>query len=132
MIFASNHVGVIDGPMLAVYAPRPVHALTKHGDVQGLMGFFLRGPARSRSTGSTPTRRAVKSCLRALRDGRAVKPHIEPLSAFTTQYDPPDAGFGVERADATSEPAIMTNARLVPQMASRFRAVCFMLLLAVL
>ena len=28
VIFAANHVGVIDGPMLAVFAPRPVHALT--------------------------------------------------------------------------------------------------------
>ncbi len=29
VIFAANHVGVIDGPLLAIFAPRPVHALTK-------------------------------------------------------------------------------------------------------
>ena len=57
VIFASNHVGVIDGPMLAVYAPRPVHALTKVEMFKGVLGLFLwQVRARSRWTGSTPTR----------------------------------------------------------------------------
>ena len=29
VIIACNHVGVVDGPLLAIFAPRPVHALTK-------------------------------------------------------------------------------------------------------
>ncbi|HET9859173.1 MAG TPA: 1-acyl-sn-glycerol-3-phosphate acyltransferase, partial [Nocardioidaceae bacterium] len=28
VILAANHIGVLDGPLLAVFAPRPVHALT--------------------------------------------------------------------------------------------------------
>jgi 1-acyl-sn-glycerol-3-phosphate acyltransferase len=44
VIFASNHVGVIDGPMLAIYAPRPVHAL-RDGRAVGIY------PEGSRGTG---------------------------------------------------------------------------------
>ena len=63
MIFAANHIGVIDGPLLAIFAPRPVHALTKHEMFDGGSGAFLRRRARSRSTGSTPTRaRADAAC----------------------------------------------------------------------
>ena len=43
VIFAGNHVGVIDGPLLAIFAPRPVHALTKLEMFKGGMGRFLLG-----------------------------------------------------------------------------------------
>ena len=72
VIFASNHVGVIDGPLLAIFAPRPVHVLTKVEMFKGLLGTFLL------ASGQVPLDRfrtdpaAVKSCLRALRDGRTV------------------------------------------------------------
>ena len=29
VIYASNHVGWLDGPLLAIFSPQPVHALTK-------------------------------------------------------------------------------------------------------
>jgi len=73
VIFASNHVGVADGPLLAIFAPRPVHALTKEEMfAHPLMGRFLL------ASGQIPLDRfavdpaAVKSCLRVLRDGAAV------------------------------------------------------------
>lgn len=72
VIFASNHVGVADGPLLAAFAPRPVHALTKHEMFRGRLGGFLS------ASGQIPLDRfqadpaAVKSCLRVLRDGGAV------------------------------------------------------------
>jgi 1-acyl-sn-glycerol-3-phosphate acyltransferase len=72
VIFASNHVGVADGPLLAIYSPRPVHALTKEEMFTGAMGPFLR------ASGQIPLDRfhsdpgAVKACLRVLREGRAV------------------------------------------------------------
>ncbi len=72
VIFASNHVGVLDGPMLAIFATRPVHALTKKEMFRGPLGWFLR------KSGQIPLDRyrsdpaAVKSCLWALRSGRAV------------------------------------------------------------
>ena len=72
VIFASNHVGVIDGPLLAIFAPRPTHALTKVEMFKGAVGWFLW------RSGQIPLDRyhydpaAVKICLGALRDGRAV------------------------------------------------------------
>ena len=72
VIFASNHIGVADGPLLAIFAPRPVHALTKVEMFRGRLGRFLH------ASGQIPLDRfhtdpaAVKTCLRVLRDGRAV------------------------------------------------------------
>jgi 1-acyl-sn-glycerol-3-phosphate acyltransferase len=72
VIFASNHVGIADGPLLAVYSPRPVHALTKEEMFDGRLSRFLH------LSGQIPLDRfhadpgAVKACLRVLRDGGAV------------------------------------------------------------
>ncbi|MCW2766080.1 MAG: Glycerol acyltransferase [Nocardioides sp.] len=72
VIFASNHIGVSDGPLLAIFAPRSVHALTKLEMFEGRLGLLLR------ATGQIPLDRfradpaAVRSCLRVLRDGGAV------------------------------------------------------------
>ena len=43
VILASNHVGIADGPLLAIFAPRPVHALTKQEMFKGFMSGFLLG-----------------------------------------------------------------------------------------
>ena len=72
VVFAANHAGVIDGPLLAIFAPRPVHALTKIEMFGGRLGTFLL------HSGQVPLDRfrtdvaAVRSCLRVLRDGRAI------------------------------------------------------------
>lgn len=72
VILASNHVGVADGPLLAIFGPRVVHALTKKEMFHGRLGPFLL------TSGQVPLDRfnsdpaAVKTCLRVLRDGGAV------------------------------------------------------------
>jgi 1-acyl-sn-glycerol-3-phosphate acyltransferase len=72
VILACNHVGVADGPLLAIFAPRPVHALTKQEMFKGVMNRFLL------SSGQIPLDRfnadplAVKRCLRVLRSGNVV------------------------------------------------------------
>lgn len=71
-IIASNHIGFLDGPLLAAFAPRPVHALTKKEMFEGRTGIVLR------AVGQIPLSRyevdvtAVKGCLRVLRDGGVV------------------------------------------------------------
>ena len=71
-IIASNHLGLLDGPLLAGFAPRPVHALTKKEMFDGHTGSFLK------AVGQIPLSRydvdpaAVKACLRVLRDGGVV------------------------------------------------------------
>lgn len=72
VIFCANHIGVADGPLLAIFAPRPVHALTKSEMFRGWLGRFLR------ATGQIPLDRfrvdpaAARACLRVLRDGGTV------------------------------------------------------------
>jgi 1-acyl-sn-glycerol-3-phosphate acyltransferase len=72
VVFAANHAGVIDGPLLAIFAPRPVHALTKSELFGGRLGSFLL------RSGQVPLDRfrtdvaAARSCVRVLRDGGAV------------------------------------------------------------
>lgn len=72
VILAANHVGVIDGPLLAIYAPRPVHALTKQEMFSGPLGSFLRGAGQIPLDRFRADPGAIRSCLRVLRDGGAV------------------------------------------------------------
>ncbi len=72
VILASNHIGIADGPLLAIFSPRPVHALTKQEMFAGRLGRFLR------TAGQFPIDRfqvdpaGVRSCLRVLRDGGVI------------------------------------------------------------
>jgi 1-acyl-sn-glycerol-3-phosphate acyltransferase len=72
VVLAANHIGVIDGPLLAILAPRPVHALTKIEMFKGVLGAFLR------LAGQVPLDRfrvdplAIRTALRVLRDDGVV------------------------------------------------------------
>jgi len=72
VIVASNHVGLLDGPLLAIVTPRPVHALTKEEMFRGRMGVFLRAAGQIPLDRYAPDPRAIKTCIRVLRDGGAV------------------------------------------------------------
>lgn len=72
VIVASNHSGWLDGPLLAIRSPRPVHALTKREMFEGRLGRLLT------AAGQIPLDRfavdpgAIRTCLRVLADGGAV------------------------------------------------------------
>lgn len=72
VVVTANHIGIIDGPLMAIFAPRPVHALTKVEMFDGKLGRFLR------LTGQIPLDRfrsdplAVRTALRVLREGGTV------------------------------------------------------------
>jgi 1-acyl-sn-glycerol-3-phosphate acyltransferase len=72
VIFAANHVGVMDGPFLGIFAPRPVHALTKVEMFHGRTGRFLLRAGQIPLDRFHPDPAAVRSCLRVLRDGHAI------------------------------------------------------------
>ena len=72
VVLAANHVGAIDGPLLAVLAPRPVHALTKQEMFAGPLGGFLRASGQIALDRFRPDPRAIRTCLRVIRDGGAV------------------------------------------------------------
>lgn len=42
VIFASNHIGWLDGPLLILCTPRPAHALVKIESFEGRTGLLLR------------------------------------------------------------------------------------------
>jgi 1-acyl-sn-glycerol-3-phosphate acyltransferase len=72
VIYAGNHMGIMDGPLLVIFAPQPVHALTKVEMFTGRMGRLLRGAGQIPLDRFNPDPAAVKTCLRVLRDGNAV------------------------------------------------------------
>ncbi|WP_151082174.1 lysophospholipid acyltransferase family protein [Nocardioides cynanchi] len=72
VIVAANHTGVIDGPLLAIFSPRPVHALTKDEMFQGRLGRFLRLTGQIPLDRTHTDRRAVRACLHVLEHGGAV------------------------------------------------------------
>ncbi|MFC5730959.1 MULTISPECIES: lysophospholipid acyltransferase family protein [Nocardioides] len=72
VVVTANHIGIIDGPLMALFAPRPVHALTKIEMFKGPLGLLLR------LGGQVPVDRfnadplAVRTALRVLREGHSV------------------------------------------------------------
>lgn len=72
VILAANHVGIIDGPLLATYSPRPVHALTKSEMFGGRLGGFLRATGQIPLDRFAPDPGAIRTSLRVVRDGGVV------------------------------------------------------------
>lgn len=72
VVLVANHIGWVDGPLMAIVSPRPVHALTKVEMFKGPMGSFLT------AAGQIPLQRfnadpsAIRLALRVLRDGGVV------------------------------------------------------------
>jgi len=72
VIVAANHTGVIDGPLLAIFGSRPVHALTKEEMFAGRLGRFLRHAGQIALDRDHTDVRAIRTCLRVLEHGGAV------------------------------------------------------------
>ena len=72
VIIACNHVGIADGPLLAIFGPRPVHALTKQEMFKGFMNGFLLGAGQIPLDRFNADPLAVKRCLRVLRAGNVI------------------------------------------------------------
>jgi 1-acyl-sn-glycerol-3-phosphate acyltransferase len=72
VVMAANHVGWLDGPLLAICGPRPVHALTKQEMFAGPLGPLLRASGQIPLDRSSVDLTAIRAAVRALRDGHAV------------------------------------------------------------
>lgn len=68
VIFAANHMGYLDGPLLFSVAPRRVHALVKEQMFDSFFGHVLLQLGQICIDRWNPDPRAVKTCLRILRD----------------------------------------------------------------
>lgn len=72
VIFAANHMGYLDGPLLFSVAPRQVHALVKEQLFDSFLGRVLLQIGQICIDRWNPDPRAVKTCLRILRDDGVV------------------------------------------------------------
>jgi len=71
-VVAGNHIGFVDGPLMAIFAPRPVHALTKIEMFTGALGPFLRAAGQIPLDRYRTDPAAVRTALHVLREGGAV------------------------------------------------------------
>jgi 1-acyl-sn-glycerol-3-phosphate acyltransferase len=72
VVMAANHVGWLDGPLLAISAPRPVHALTKHEMFEGALGHFLRAAGQIEIDRFHVDLAAIRVAVKTLQDGHVV------------------------------------------------------------
>ncbi len=72
VVMAANHVGWLDGPLLAICSPRPVHALTKREMYAGVMGPFLTAAGQIPLDRGQVDLSAIRMALRTLDDGGLV------------------------------------------------------------
>jgi 1-acyl-sn-glycerol-3-phosphate acyltransferase len=72
VVMAANHVGWLDGPLLAICAPRPVHALTKHEMFEGPLGHFLRASGQIEIDRFHVDVGAIRVAVKALHEGHVV------------------------------------------------------------
>lgn len=72
VILAANHIAWADGPLLAIFSPRAVHAMTKIEMFHGALGGFLRASGQIPLDRYHPDPAAVRSCARTLAEGGAV------------------------------------------------------------
>jgi len=72
VVMAANHVGWLDGPLLAVASPRPVFALTKLEMFEGALGKVLVAAGQIPLDRSNVDVMAIRRAVRVLRDGHTV------------------------------------------------------------
>ncbi|HET8560276.1 MAG TPA: lysophospholipid acyltransferase family protein [Marmoricola sp.] len=72
VVVAANHIGFLDGPLMAILGPRPVHALTKREMFEGGTGTFLTASGQIPIWRQEPDPAALRTALRVLRDGNVV------------------------------------------------------------
>jgi 1-acyl-sn-glycerol-3-phosphate acyltransferase len=72
VILAANHLGLLDGPLLAVLSPRPVHVLTKVEMFDGPVGPVLRAAGQIPVDRSRCDAAAVNAAVRVLEAGAAL------------------------------------------------------------
>ncbi len=104
-VVASNHIGLLDGPLMTAFAPLPMHVLTKREMFEGRAGPLLRAVGQIPLERYDVDVRAVKACLRVLRDGGVVGIYPEG-----TRGDGELARFG----NGVAYLALVTGAPVVP------------------
>jgi 1-acyl-sn-glycerol-3-phosphate acyltransferase len=105
VVMAANHVGWLDGPLLGICSPRPVHALTKQEMFTGPLGVLLRASGQIELDRFHVDVAAIRSAVKALEAGLAVGVFPEGTRGTGDMTAPrPGAGYL----------ALVTGAPVVP------------------
>lgn len=113
VVVVANHIGVLDGPLMAIVSPRPVHVLTKREMYDGRLGTFLIASGQIPVHREGPDPAAVKAALRVLRDGGVVGVFPEGTrGAGEVEHVKPGAAYLAMAAGATIVPLVFLGTRL--------------------
>jgi 1-acyl-sn-glycerol-3-phosphate acyltransferase len=113
VVLAANHIGFMDGPLMAIVAPRPVHVLAKHEMYHGSLGTFLNVSGQIPVERNGPDPAAVKTALRVLRDDGAVGVFPEGTrGAGEVARVKPGAAYLAMATGATVVPLVFLGTRL--------------------
>jgi len=113
VVMVANHTGVLDGPLMAIMAPRPVHVLTKREMYDGRLRGLLMASGQIPVHREGPDPAAVKSALRVLRDGGVVGVFPEGTrGAGEVERVKPGAAYLAMASGATVVPVVFLGTRL--------------------
>jgi 1-acyl-sn-glycerol-3-phosphate acyltransferase len=113
VVMVANHTGVLDGPLMAIVSPRPVHVLTKREMYDGRLGGFLMASGQIPVHREGPDPAAVKAALRVLRDGGVVGVFPEGTrGAGAVEHVKPGAAYLAMAAGASVVPLVLLGTRL--------------------
>jgi 1-acyl-sn-glycerol-3-phosphate acyltransferase len=113
VVIVANHIGVLDGPLMAIVSPRPVHVLTKREMYDGKLGGFLMASGQIPVHREGPDPAAVKAALRVLRDGGVVGVFPEGTrGAGDVERVKPGAAYLAMAAGAAVVPLVFLGSRL--------------------
>lgn len=113
VVIAANHIGVLDGPLMAIASRRPVHVLTKREMYEGRLGGFLMASGQIPVHREGPDPAAVRTALRVLRDGGVIGVFPEGTrGAGEVDHVKPGAAYLAMAAGATVVPLVFLGTRL--------------------
>lgn len=113
LVVVANHIGLLDGPLMAIVTPRPVHVLTKREMYEGRLGGFLTASGQIPVHREGPDPYAVKAALRVLRDGNAVGVFPEGTrGAGDVAHVKPGAAYLAMATGAAVVPLVFLGTRL--------------------
>jgi 1-acyl-sn-glycerol-3-phosphate acyltransferase len=113
VVLAANHVGFLDGPLMAISSPRPVHVLAKREMYHGALGALLSVSGQIPVLREGPDPAAVKTALRVLRDGGAVGVFPEGTRGDgEVRHVKPGAAYLAMATGATVVPLVFLGTRL--------------------
>lgn len=113
VVIAANHIGLLDGPLMAIITPRPVHVLAKREMYHGNLGRFLSASGQIPVLREGPDPAAVKISLRVLRDGGAVGVFPEGTrGGGEVDRVKPGAAYLAMASGATVVPLVFLGTRL--------------------